>query len=339
MQAEAVIAVHGGAGAWTAGHDEAAEALAAALRDGDAALRAGAGALTAVQVAVEVLEDAPVLNAGRGAVPTASGAFELDAAMMDGATRRAASVAAVRGVRHPIALARHVLDATPHVMVVGAGARALAEEAGLETVGEDWFHTGRPSQPDIAPAEGASPPAESRGDTPSAGEGRHPSGAPSAAAAEGAAAGGPSGPGADGGASGGSPHGTVGAVALDSSGRLASATSTGGRQGQVDGRVGDCPLIGAGTYADAGCAVSATGDGEELIRAVAGHHVATLVRDGGLAVDVACDTVLRDVRRLGGTAGLIAIDAEGTVALRFTTDAMARGFMRAGGEPFVAVRG
>ncbi|HEX2086914.1 MAG TPA: isoaspartyl peptidase/L-asparaginase [Solirubrobacteraceae bacterium] len=291
MQAEAVIAVHGGAGAWRAGHEEAAEALAAALRDGEAALRAGADALTAVQVAVEVLEDAPVLNAGRGAVPTASGAYELDAAVMDGSTRRAGSVAAVRGVRHPVALARAVLDSA-HVLLVAEGARALAEEAGLELVGDDWFRTGRPSQPEIAPA--ATVPS--------------------------------------------SPHGTVGAVALDDAGRLAAATSTGGRHGQVDGRVGDCPLIGAGTYADAACAVSATGDGEELIRAAAGHHVATLVRDAGRSVDDACDLVLRDVRELGGTAGLIAVDADGTVALRFTTEAMARGFMRVGGEPFVAVR-
>ena len=293
MQADAIIAVHGGAGAWRAGHDEAAEALSAALRDGEAALRAGADALTAVQAAVEVLEDAPILNAGRGALPTASGAYELDAAIMEGVSREAGSVAAVRGVRHPVALARHVMEATPHVMVVGAGARTVAEEAGLELVGADWFDTGIASQPDVAPAEVA--PASS-------------------------------------------PHGTVGAVALDASGRLASATSTGGRRGQIDGRVGDCPLIGAGTWADTDCAVSATGDGEELIRAAAGHHVATLVRDGGVAVDVACDTVLREVKRLGGTAGLIALDAEGTVALRFTTDAMARGFMRVGGEPFVAVR-
>ena len=335
-----VIAVHGGAGTWQAGHDEAAEALAAALRDGEAALRAGADALTAVQAAVEVLEDAPVLNAGRGAVPTASGAFELDAAIMDGATRRAGSVAAVRGVRHPVALARHVME-TPHVMVVADGARTLAEQAGLELVGEEWFHTGRPSQPDIAaagPPKGVSPP------HPDAPQGVSP---PHPDAPQGVS---PPHPDAPQGVSprhrdaprgdtpGVSPHGTVGAVALDSAGRVASATSTGGRQGQVDGRVGDCPLIGAGTYADAGCAVSATGDGEELIRAVAGHHVAMLVRDAGVAVDLACDAVLREVKRLGGTAGLIAVDAEGTVALRFTTDAMARGFMRAGGEPFVAVR-
>jgi beta-aspartyl-peptidase (threonine type) len=296
-----VLAVHGGAGAWRAGHDEACEALTAALREGEAALRAGADALTAVQVAVEVLEDAPVLNAGRGAVPTASGAFELDAALMEGATRRAAAVAAVRGVRHPIALARAVLDRTPHAFLVGEGARAIAAEAGLELVGDDWFRTGQPSQPVVAPAVPR-----------------------------------PSGPGPR--AAGGSPHGTVGAVALDAEGRLAAATSTGGRHGQVDGRVGDCPVIGAGTYANAVCAVSATGDGEELIRAVAGHRVGTLVRDGGRALDAACDVVLEDVRTLGGTAGLIAVDAEGTVALRFTTDAMARGFLRVGGEPFVAVR-
>ncbi|HEX8120311.1 MAG TPA: isoaspartyl peptidase/L-asparaginase [Solirubrobacteraceae bacterium] len=291
-----VIAVHGGAGAWRAGHNEAAEALAAALRDGEAALRAGADALTAVQVAVEVLEDAPVLNAGRGALPTASGAFELDAAVMDGATRRAGAVAAVRGVRHPVAVARAVLE-SPHVFLVADGARAFAVEAGIELVDESWFHTGRTAQPDIAPAQ----------------------------AAEEAVA--PS-----------SPHGTVGAVALDAAGRLAAATSTGGRQGQIDGRVGDAPLVGAGTYANGSCAVSATGDGEELIRAVAGHHVATLVRDGGRAIDVACDAVLADLRTLGGTAGLIAVDIEGTVALRFTTEAMARGFMRVGGEPFVAVQ-
>ncbi|HEX8083842.1 MAG TPA: isoaspartyl peptidase/L-asparaginase [Solirubrobacteraceae bacterium] len=290
-----VIAVHGGAGAWRAGHPEALEALAAALRDGEAALRAGAEALTAVQVAVEVLEDAPVLNAGRGAVSTASGAYELDAAVMDGFTRRAGAVAAVQGIRHPVALARLVLDGA-HVFMVGPGARALAEESGLELVGREWFDTGFPSQPHIPPAEPAEQPASS-------------------------------------------PHGTVGAVALDSSGRLASATSTGGREGQVDGRVGDAPLIGAGTYANGACAVSATGDGEELIRAVAGHRVATLVRDGGRAVEAACDAVLHDVRELGGTAGLIAVDAEGTVALRFTTEAMARGFMRTGGEPFVAVEG
>jgi L-asparaginase / beta-aspartyl-peptidase len=305
---EAVIAVHGGAGAWGAGHDEAAAALTAALRDGEAALRAGADALTAVQAAVEVLEDAPILNAGRGAVPTASGAYELDAAIMDGASRGAGAVAGVRGVRHPIALARAVLDG-PHVMMVADGARALAEQAGLETVGPEWFETETPSQPAIAPA--------------AAGSAGSPRGGPSPAAASGG---------------GGSPHGTVGAVALDGAGKLAAATSTGGRQGQADGRVGDCPLIGAGTFADNGCAVSATGDGEELIRAVAGHHVATLVRDGGVAIDVACDTVLREVKRLGGTAGLIGVDVDGTVALRFTTDAMARGFMRAGGEPFVAVR-
>jgi beta-aspartyl-peptidase (threonine type) len=298
VQAEPVIAVHGGAGAWRAGHEEAVEALTAALREGDAALRAGAEALDAVQVAVEVLEDAPVLNAGRGAVRTASGAWELDAAVMDGASRRAGAIAAVRGVRHPVALARAVLDRTPHVMLVGAGARALAEESGLELVGDEWFDTGRASQPEIAPAGQA------------------------------AAAAAPS-----------SPHGTVGAVALDGAGRLAAATSTGGRHGQVDGRVGDCPVVGAGTYADAVCAVSATGDGEDLIRSVAGHRVAMHVRDGGYPLDAACDAVLEDVRVLGGTAGLIAVDGEGTVALRFTTEAMARGFMRAGGEPFVAVQG
>jgi beta-aspartyl-peptidase (threonine type) len=322
-----VIAVHGGAGAWGAGHDEACEALAAALRDGEAALRAGADALVAVQAAVEVLEDAPILNAGRGAVATASGAHELDAAIMDGATRRAGAVAAVRGVRHPVALARHVLDGA-HVFMVADGARALAEEAGLELVGPEWFDTGRPSQPHIDPATAAAP----EGIPSGAGA---PGGTPSGAGSPGGT---PSGAGSPGATPSGSPHGTVGAVALDSSGRLAAATSTGGRQGQVDGRVGDCPLIGAGTYANGVCAVSATGDGEELIRAAAGHHVATLVRDGGRGVDAACDAVLLDVKSLGGTAGLIAVDAEGTVALRFTTDAMARGFMRAGDEPFVAVR-
>ena len=293
MHGTPVIAVHGGAGAWRAGHDEAREALTEALRAGESLLTGGGDALAAVQAAVEVMEDAPVLNAGRGAVPTANGTFELDAAVMDGMTRRSGSVAAVRGVRHPVALARAVLDRTPHVMLVAHGARELAEEAGLELVGDDWFRTGRESQPDIAPAAERSEIS--------------------------------------------SPHGTVGAVALDAGGSVAAATSTGGRRGQREGRVGDCPLIGAGTYAGEDCAISATGDGEELIRAVAAHRVATLVRDGGRSIDSACDAVLQDVRRLGGTAGLIALDREGTVALRFTTEAMARGFMRAGGEPRVAV--
>lgn len=274
-----VIAVHGGAGTPRSGRvrdeDGCHAALADALAAGRDVLEAGGAALDAAEAAVHVLEDFPLFNAGRGAVPAGDGRFELDACVMDGASGAAGACANVTGVRHPVALARVVMEQTRHVLVVGEGAERLAHEHGLEIVEADWFAT------DVK----------------------------------------------------GTDHGTVGAVARDASGGLAAATSTGGVRGQLEGRVGDAPLVGAGTYAANGvCAVSCTGIGETFIRAVAAHEVASLIRHGGASLDVAAREV---VGRVEG--GLIAVDAGGNVAAPFNTALMYRGVWHAGAEPSTAI--
>ena len=273
-----VVAVHGGAGKGPAGGDATAhrEALAQAVDAARAELERGGGALDAAIAAVVLLEDCPLFNAGRGAVRTAEGSFETDAAVMDGSGRRAGAVAAVTGVRNPVLLARAVMEETPHVMLVGAGAERLAERAGLELKGPDWF------------AERAD--AHAPGD------------------------------------------GTVGAVVRDSAGRLAAATSTGGKRGQLAGRVGDTPVPGAGTYADDLVAVSATGDGEAIIRSSAAHEVAALVRHAGLPLAEAAARAIDALGPLGGRGGLIAVDRDGALALPFTTPALYRGWA-VGDEP------
>jgi len=294
------IVVHGGAGAWRRDNDAAVrEALRESLLAGGAILARGGGAVDAVQAAVELLEDAPWFNAGRGAVATADGTVELDAAIMDGAGRRAGACAAVRHIRHPIALARVILEDTPHVLVVGEGAERVAAAAGLERVGPEWFERAHAvSGPEPVPAGGG-------------------------VAARAAAI----------------PYDeaeTVGAVAVDAAGHVAAATSTGGMRGQLPGRVGDAPLPGAGTYAEDGvCAVSGTGDGEAFITALAAHEVAAMIRHAGLPLDECCRLVLRG--RVGGTGGLVAVTPAGDVALPFTTPAMARGLLRDGEQPLVAI--
>lgn len=272
-----VIAVHGGCGNPRADsiRDEAGyhDALRAAVEVASATLRDGGAALDAAQAAVESLEDAPQFNAGRGSVLTADGTVEMDAALVSGHDGRAGSVAAVTRCRHAIALARAVRDGTPHVMLAGAGAERLAEEAGLERMDPEWFITERRRESWKA-------------------------------------------------------RGTVGAVVLDDDGRLAAATSTGGTSGQLPGRIGDTPLIGAGTWADGRVAVSATGDGELVIRAGAGHRVAALVELAGLSLADACRQV---VDSIDGEVGLIAVDASGNVALPFNTRVMHRAHRRGDG--------
>jgi beta-aspartyl-peptidase (threonine type) len=298
-----VIVVHGGAGKWRReGEEHVHAALRDALHAGGEVLARGGKALDAVQAAVESLEDSPQFNAGRGAVVTADGTVELDAAIMDGAGRRAGACAAVTGVRHPIALARTVLEGTPHVLMAGRGAERLADEAGLERVGHEWFErAAETSGPEaIPPGEAAELRARSAEEVP-------------IEEAE-----------------------TVGAVAIDQAGHLAAATSTGGMKGQLPGRVGDAPLPGAGTWAEDGiCAVSATGDGEAFITAATTHEVAALTRHAGLGLAEACSLVLHS--RVPGTGGLIAVDGGGRVALPFTTPAMARGVLWIGGEPWTAI--
>ena len=270
---EPTIVVHGGAGRSVEDEAPYRAALAEALRAGASAL--SAGAVAAALAAVEQLEDSPLFNAGRGSVLTSEGRVEMDAAVMCGRTGRAGAVAAVTGVRHPIALANAVMEHTPHVLLAGEGAERLAAELGLERVDPDWLVTERQRERFLRGGE-------------------------------------------DGGGGG-----TVGAVVLDSAGALAAATSTGGRRGQLPGRIGDSPLIGAGTYADDRVAVSATGDGEQVMLAVAAHELAALVRHAGLDLESACAAVLRTV----DGAGLIAIDGDGNVATPFNTPAMHRGWL------------
>jgi isoaspartyl peptidase/L-asparaginase-like protein (Ntn-hydrolase superfamily) len=300
--AEPLVAVHGGAGALERGgpspaeEAEARRALGEALSVAMTCLREGGAALDAVVEAVAVLEDHPLFNAGRGSALTAKGRVEMDASVMDGATRAAGGVACVRTVRSPVRLARLVLERTPHVLLVGAGAEAFARAQGLPRVDPAWFVV--PEQRErLRRARRRARRSEPPG------------------------------------------HGTVGAVARDSAGHLAAATSTGGLVNQLPGRVGDSPIPGAGTWADdASCAVSATGAGEALIRVAFGHELDAGMRLGGLTLDEAVHAALARLAALGANGGCIALAREGAPVLSFTSAAMWRGWLAAGGETHVALR-
>ncbi len=286
-----VIAVHGGAGD-PRPPDRDGERLAALARSLEAGYRllaVGAAALDAVVAAVEVLEDDGGFNAGRGSVCTAAGTVEMDAGVADGAGRRIGAVAAVQGLRHPVAAARAVLDDGRHVLLAGSGASDFARAVGLAFAEDGWF-----VDTDV-PAGTANP---------------EPS------------------------------PGTVGAVALDTHGHVAAATSTGGRRGQLPGRVGDSPVPGAGVWADdATCAVSATGEGEAFLRVAFAHEVDALIRQAGCGLEEACRRALEAVGAAGGTGGCIAVDRHGHLVLPFTTRAMARGCIDAAGVMRVGLRG
>jgi len=305
--AEPVLAIHGGAGVTRASvtseeAEIAREALKQALLAGHAQLRAGKPALDAVTVAVTVLEDAPSFNAARGAVFTHEGRNELDAAIMDGASGRAGAVAGVRTIRNPILLARAVMERSRHVMMVGEGAEAFAAAQGIEQVEPAYFRTDKRWQ-QLQKALREEQAKQAHADVETA-------------------------------------HsiGTVGAVALDAQGGLAAATSTGGMTNKRYGRVGDAPIIGAGTYADARCAVSGTGWGEFYIRAVAAHEICARVRHAGQDVKQAAEAVINgDIPRAGGDGGAIVIGADGSVALPFNTEGMYRGWIGADGVSHVAV--
>lgn len=287
------IAVHGGAGTLAAADltPESERAYRAglerALLAGFSLLEAGASALDAVVAAVEALEDDPLFNAGRGAVLAANGLHELDASVMDGRDLRAGAVTGVRHVRSPVALARLVMERSGHVMLAGTGAEEFALEQGLAPVANSHFATER-----------------RRRELDLLLQGRIEAGRESL-------------------------MGTVGAVALDAGGNLAAATSTGGMTGKKWGRVGDSPIVGAGTYAaNDCCAVSATGHGEFFIRAAAAHEIAAQMRHAGRDVgEAAEDVVLRQLVRLGGSGGVIAVGRDGRIAMPFNSEGMLRGAM------------
>jgi L-asparaginase / beta-aspartyl-peptidase len=297
------IAVHGGAGdippAELTPEREAAyrAGLERALRAGQVILDAGGCSLDAVVASVQVLEDDPLFNAGRGAVIAANGICELDAALMDGRDLRAGAVTGVRHVRSPIGLARLVMDRSAHVMLAGPGAEEFALEQGLEPVPNRYFVTER-RQRELAAALVT----EADGYRESL-------------------------------------MGTVGAVALDAAGNVAAATSTGGTTGKRWGRVGDSPIIGAGTYAaNDCCAVSATGHGEYFIRATVAHEIAALVRYAGLDAVAAADRVVHEqLRRMGGSGGVIVVGCDGTIAMPFNSRGMLRGSIDAQGRLTTAI--
>jgi isoaspartyl peptidase/L-asparaginase-like protein (Ntn-hydrolase superfamily) len=275
--------------------------LERALRAGYDVLHTGGSSIDAVTAAVVVLEDDPLFNAGRGAVLNEAGAHELDASIMDGATLRAGAVAAARRIRNPVLAARAVMEKSPHVMLAGAGADAFARKKGLELVTPDYFTT----RQRLVSLELAL--LRKRGRLSS-----------KATAAE--------------------KHGTVGAVALDSVGNLAAATSTGGFTNKMAGRVGDTPIIGAGTYANnETCAVSGTGDGEFFIRGVLGHNVSARMRYLHEPVSAAARAALAEVAALGGLGGLIAVDRRGRIAMPFTTEGMYRGHVLGNGKVVVSI--
>ncbi|MBS0242546.1 MAG: isoaspartyl peptidase/L-asparaginase [Proteobacteria bacterium] len=304
-----VIVIHGGAGALAPEAETPAKdaayraALAASLEAGQRVLMAGGTAIDAVISAVVSLEDCPLFNAGHGAVFTSEGKNELDAAIMDGATRKAGAVAGVTRLKNPIRAANAVMTLSPHVMLVGPGAETFAQGAGLDIVDPSYFHTDERWQ-QLERARKAGGVVLDH----------------------------------DGGSSDDKKFGTVGAVALDAHGNVAAATSTGGMTNKQWGRVGDSPIIGAGTWADnATCALSATGQGEAFMRCCATHEVASLMRYKGLSLEDACREVATvAVPREGGTGGIIGVDRHGNIAMSCSTPRFFRGYARGAATPFTA---
>lgn len=273
------LALHGGAGAIAERvykHEE--EHMAALLDEGAARLASGESALDVVTAMAEALEACGLHQAGKGSAPNAAGDVELDASLMDGATRRAGAVAALRGFLSPVRVARGVMEETTHVLLVGAGAERFASTHNFPRVADPKSY--------YVAAESGSAKAET---------------------------------------------GTIGAVARDVHGKLAAATSTGGLQGKLPGRVGDTPIIGAGCWADERAAVSCTGLGEYFMRVNAAADVSARIAYAGVSLHDAANAVIEDVRQLGGYGGLIAVDARGNVATPFASQGMKRGIATSAG--------
>lgn len=310
------LLVHGGAGTLTranlspAQEREYRDALGQALRAGQSLLLRGASAVDAVVAAVSVLEDCPLFNAGKGSVFTHEGRNEMDAAVMDGATGQAGAVAGVVTVRNPVLVAQAVMQRSGHVLLIGQGAEAFAQSQGLATEEPEYFYTAhRWQQLQTALAHN-----QVMLDH----DGQHPQGQPEPIDHK---------------------FGTVGAVALDAHGHLAAATSTGGMTNKMFGRVGDSPLIGAGTYAsDATAAVSATGAGEFFMRGVVAHDISARMAYGGLSLAQATEATVRDkLDATGGRGGVIALDRQGHYQLAFNTEGMYRGVVQGDGPPQIAI--
>jgi beta-aspartyl-peptidase (threonine type) len=311
-----VFAIHGGAGVIAPGKltDEVERDVRAdleqALDAGYAALKKGESSLDAVEAAIRLLEDSPVFNAGRGAVYTRERTIELDASIMSGKSRAAGAVASVSRIKNPISAARAVMEKSRHVLFVGKGAEKFAEEIGLTMVEPAYFETPsrlRELEERLRRQREAKQDAKTGSSTTPDDAERH--------------------------------LGTVGAVALDAQGNLAAGTSTGGLTGKRTGRIGDSPIIGAGTYADnQSCAVSATGDGEYFIRTACARTIAALVEYKSMSLDEASRAVLFDhIKPLGGAGGVIVLNTRGEVAFTFTTQGMYRGYVTEDGQKRVLI--
>lgn len=308
-----VLVIHGGAGVvpkdeLTPEKEKAARAtMDAALLAGHSVLSRGGKSVDAVIAAIKILEDSPLFNAGKGSVLTADGTVGMDASIMDGATRQAGACADVKHVKNPIELARLVMDKTPHVLLAGDGAEILAKEHGLTLMPADYFITEhrKIQLQRIQKQEQEKKAGEKKAHLDSADN-----------------------------------IGTVGAVALDKHGNLAAGTSTGGMANKRFGRIGDSPVIGAGTYANnQTCAVSGTGHGEFFIRGVVCYDIAAKMEYQGVSLaNAAEEVVIRKLKDVGGRGGVIALDAKGNVAMPFNSEGMYRGVIRADGKPWTAIR-
>ncbi len=297
------IAIHGGAGTLVKGlmtpelEARYKAALELARNEGYTILEHGGTALDAVETAVKLLEDSPLFNAGKGSVFTAEGSHEMDAAIMDGSNLKAGGVSLITGIKNPVGLARDIMDKSQHVFLAGDGAMQFAKSNGHEILSPDYFYDELRYQQwqDIKNTDNFQLDHSTKKD---------------------------------------SKFGTVGAVACDQNGNVAAATSTGGMTNKKWGRVGDSPMIGAGTYANnKTCAISCTGSGEYFIRGVVAYDVSCLMEFKGLSVEDASEEVIQKrILELGGDGGLIAIDSEGNIAMPFNTEGMYRGFKNSNGD-------
>lgn len=310
------MVIHGGAGSIKKGRltpkqeEERRAKLNEALVAGYDILKKGGSSLDAIEAAIRILEDSPMFNAGKGAVFTGEGTNELDASIMDGKTLNAGAVAGVKHIKNPISLARKVMEKSPHVMLSREGAEAYAQILGIEKVPNSYFYT-KPRWKNLQKAKekekkttqkkkNASLNSEAFSDPLSPDH----------------------------------KFGTVGAVALDQAGNLAGGTSTGGMTNKKYGRIGDSPVIGAGTYANnQTCAVSCTGHGEYFIRSVVAYDISALMEYKGLSLkDAAHHVVMEKLKERGGSGGIIAIDHKGNIAMPFNTPGMYRGHIDAQGK-------
>jgi beta-aspartyl-peptidase (threonine type) len=308
MKSSYAIAIHGGAGTIlkSAMTDEKEAAytsvLNQALTAAENLLKKSGSAIDAVEKAVNILEDSDLFNAGLGAVFTHAGTHELDASIMDGRDRKAGAVAGVQRIKNPISLCRTIMDQSEHVFLMADGAEAFAEEHGMVLVDPSYFSTDfRKTQLLSIRDSGKTQLDHSVEDL--------------------------------------KKFGTVGAVALDVHGNLAAATSTGGITNKRYGRIGDTPVIGAGTYAENGvCAVSSTGYGEYFLRSVAAYEVAALMKYGGLSLEEATKKVIHEmIPKMGGDGGLISVDSHGNIATPFNTEGMYRAWAKSGQKAVIEI--